>query len=150
MTILRPGKRVRRENIWKGYAWTPTYHFKTNDATTNHDQLLGHLRQGNCACTCNDLLFVDLETRKGCCLATSGDNNIFGLDVCLAPVQKVDSNRMFVYKRTRPLDIVNLVLLEEEFHALRQSGHGFIFRLHHLREVEFDVADINASLFGVV
>ena len=57
---------------------------------------------------------------------------------------------MLILKPPSTFDILDLILLEQILDPSCESFDGFVFRFHHLREVEFDVADFDAAVFEVV
>ena len=57
---------------------------------------------------------------------------------------------MLILKLASAFDILDIVLLEQIFDTFCQTGNGGVLGLHHLLEVEFDVADIDAAVLGVV
>ena len=57
---------------------------------------------------------------------------------------------MFVRKRARSLDVLDIVLLEQKFDSLGQASDGGFLRFHHLFEVELDIADFDAAVLDVV
>lgn len=127
-----------------------THHLKTNDATTNDDHPLGHFLECNCAGARDDLLLVDLEAGERRRLATSSDDDVLTPDLGFTAVQKIDLDRVLILEGSGALDVVDLVFLEQKLHTLRQTGDGLVLGLHHLRQVELDISNINATLFRVV
>ncbi len=127
-----------------------SYHLKSNDSTANDSHLLWHFLERNSASACDDLLLIDGQTREGCRLRASGNEDVFAADGGLATFDQVDSDSMFILERTSALDVFNIVLLEKELDSLGEAGNGRILRLHHGREVELDIANFNTAAFCVV
>ncbi len=128
----------------------PTHHLKTNDTSANDNHSLGHFLQRNCAGACDDFLLVNLQSREGRRLAAGSDNNVLAPDFRFASIYQIDCDSVLVLEGSSALDVVDLVFLEQKLHTFRQTSNRLIFRLHHLGEVEFDISNVNATLFRVV
>jgi hypothetical protein len=127
-----------------------SYHLKTNDTTANNDHLLWHLLQRNSASACDNLLLVDGQTGERCGLGTSGNEDVLRANGGLATFDKVDRNGVLVLESAGALDVLDVVLLEQEFDTLGQAGHGGFLCLHHGREIELDIANLNTAALCVV
>jgi hypothetical protein len=77
---------------------------------------------------------------------TQGNETDLALDLGLAAVVELDGDAVGVGKAGGALDVVDLVLLEEELDALRESADGVVLGLEHDGEVELDVGHVDAAL----
>jgi hypothetical protein len=126
------------------------YHLETNDTTANNDHLLGHLLERDGASAGDDLLLIDSQAGERCRLRTSGNQNVLSANGGLATLDEVDRNGVFVLESAGALDVLHVVLLEQKLDTLCQTRHRCLLRLHHSREVEFDIADFDTAALGVV
>lgn len=127
-----------------------TAHLQTNDTTANDNHLLWHLFQGNGAGGCDDILLVDCKTWEWCALGAGRDDDVLSAHARLAAIGQVNSHSVFIGEGTRSLEIFHVVLLEQKFNAFCQTVDGSVLCLHHLLQVELDVADLDSAVFGVV
>lgn len=125
-------------------------HLQTDDAATNDNHLLGDFLQGNGAGAGNDLFLVNGEAGEGRGLGAGGDDDVLAADRSLATVNKVDLDGVLVGKGTGALDVFDVVLLEQELDTLGEAGNRRLLGLHHLLEVELDIADLDTAVLGVV
>lgn len=125
-------------------------HLQTNDTTTNDNHLLGHLLEGEGSGAGDDTLLVELEAGEGGGLATGGDEDVLAADAGLATLVEIDVDGVLIGKGTSSLDILDAVLLEQELDTLGETIDGGLLRLHHVLEVELDIADLDTAVLGVV
>lgn len=121
-------------------------HLETNDTTTDDAHLLGDLSKGNSASGGDNLLLVDSKAGEGSSLRASCDNNVLATDAGLATVNKVDRDGVLVGERASALDVLDVVLLEQELNTLGEATNGALLGLHHLAEVELDVANLDTAV----
>lgn len=127
-----------------------TYHLETNDTTADDSHLLGHLLKRNGTSACDDLLLIDGQAGEWRSLRTRSNEHVLRANGGLATFSKVDCNGVLILESTSALDVLDVVLLEEEFDALGQTGNGGVLRLHHGREIELDIADFDTTTLGIV
>ena len=125
-------------------------HLQTDDTAANDDHLLGNLLEGQSTSTGDDTLLIDLEAGERGGLATGSNEDILAGKALLAAVVQVDLDLVFVDEGTGALDVLDAVLLKEEFDTLGQAGNGGILGLHHILQVELDIADFDTAVLGVV
>lgn len=107
-------------------------HLKTNNTTTDDEELLGDLLKRDGAGAGDNALLVDLEAGEGSSLAASRDQNVLADDAGLATIVELNLDGVLVLERASSLEILNAVLLEEELNTLRETGNGLFLRLHQL------------------
>jgi phage tail protein X len=146
----RPDGGLQVVNAMHRLRLQDAYHLETNDTTTDNDHLLGHLLERDRASAGDDLLLVDSQARERCGLRTGGNEDVLSANGGLATLNQVDRNGVFVLESAGSLDVFHVVLLEQKLDTLCQTRHGCLLRLHHSREVEFDIADFNTAALGVV
>lgn len=127
-----------------------TYHLETDDTTTDDDHLLGDLSEGESTSAGNDALLVDSETGEVSSFGTSGDEDVLSAQGLLTTIVEGNVDGVGIDERAGTLDVVNTVLLEEELDTLGETLDGLVLGLHHLGEVELDIADFDTALLGVV
>lgn len=125
-------------------------HLETNDTTTNDNHLLGDLSKSDSASGGDDLLLVDGKAGEGSGLGTGGDEDVLAAHAGLATLGEVDLDGVLVGESTSALDVLHVVLLEKELNTLGQTSNGGLLGLHHLGEVELDIADLDTAVLGVV
>jgi hypothetical protein len=125
-------------------------HLETNDTTTNDDHLLGNGLEGNGASRGDDLLLVDGKTGEGSGFGTSCDDDVLAADAGLTTLGEVDLDGVLVGKGGGALDVLDVVLLEQELDTLGQTADRSLLGLHHLLEVELDIADFDTAVLCVV
>lgn len=126
------------------------YHLETDDTATNDDHLLGDFLERDSTSGGDDPLLIDGQAGERCGLGTGGNENVLGADRGLAALNEVDSDGVLVLECAGALDVLDVVLLEEELDTLGQTSNRRILRLHHGREVELDIADLDTAALGVV
>lgn len=89
---------------------------------------------------------VDLDSRQIDAGRTGGDDDVLGLDRLFTTVIERDLNLGAAGKTTRALDVGHLVLLEQALDAAGQIGDDLGLALHHLGQIEADLADIHAVI----
>ena len=127
-----------------------TYHLKTDDTTTDDGHLLGDLSERESTSASNDALLVNVQAGEAGGFGASGDDDVLSAQGLLTTLVEGDLNGVGINKRTGTLDVVNAVLLEQELNTLGQTVNRGVLGLHHLGEVELDIADLNTTLLGVV
>jgi len=95
-------------------------------------------------------LLVNLQAWEWGGLATSCDKNVLSDDARLSAIVELDLDCVLVLESGRALDILDAILLEQELNALGQARDRLILCLHHLREVELYITDIDTTVFRVV
>lgn len=125
-------------------------HLETNHTATHDNEALGHLGQRERAGRRHHAVLVDLETRERGHLRASGDNDVLGLELSGAALEQVHAHGRGRGEAAGALDIVDLVLLEQALDTLRQGRDRVLLGLEHDRQVELDVANVNATALGVV
>ena len=126
------------------------YHFQTYDTATNDHHLLGHLLKRDGARTSDHSFFIYSEPWKWGCLAACGNEDILCPQRSLAAFNLVDRDLVFAGECCCAADVIDFVLLEQEFDALGETLHGGVLRCHHLLEIELDIPNFYAALLGVV
>ena len=126
------------------------YHFQTYNTTTNDHHLFGHLIKRDDACTSDHSFFIYVEPWKWSCLTACGNEDIFCPERSLAAFDLVDFDLVFTRECRCATDIIDFVLLEQEFDALGETVNGGVLRCHHLLEIELDIADLYAALLGIM
>jgi len=127
-----------------------TYHLETNDTTTNDNHLLGDLGKGKGAGAGDDALLINGETGEVGGFGASGDQDVLSAEGLLTTVVESDLDGVGINERTGTLEVVNAVLLKKELNTLGQAIDGLVLGLHHLGQVELNIADLDTALLGVV
>lgn len=125
-------------------------HLKTDDTTANDGHLLRNFLQGDSASARDDLLLIDGQSGEGRSLGSSGDEDVLSADSGLAAFNEVDRNGVLVLESASSLDVLDVVLLEQELNTLCQTSDRGVLCLHHRREVELDISDLDTAVLGVV
>lgn len=127
-----------------------TNHLKTNNTTTNDNHLLRHLSEGKSTGAGNNALLIDVETGEGSGLGAGSNQDVLAADGLLATLVQGDLNSVGINKRTGTLNVVDAVLLQQELDTLGQTVNGLILGLHHLVQVELDIANFDTAFLSVV
>lgn len=127
-----------------------TYHFQTNDTTTNDNHLLWDLGQSQSTGAGDDSLLIDGQAGEGGRFTSGSNNDVLSTKHLLATLKQIDLDSVGINEGTGALDVVDAVLLQQELDTFRQTFDGSVLRLHHLLEVELDIANLNTTLFRVV
>ncbi|MNG76938.1 hypothetical protein D3C79_354770 [compost metagenome] len=109
---------------------------KTDHASTDDDQVLGHLRQRQRAGRVDDALVVDGHTWQRGGLRAGGNDDVLGLQRGFATVFGLDHDLADAIQAAPAFDPLDLVLAKQVFDALGQACHALILLFHHLGEVE--------------
>lgn len=126
------------------------YHLKTNDTTTNHNHLIRDLLELESTGAGDNSLLVDVQAGEGSRFAASGNEDVFPAQDLLTPIVEVDLDSVRVGQGTGTLDVIDAVLLEQELNTLGQSIHRGVLGLHHLLQVELDLANLDTALLCVM
>src|SRR5690606_26382487 len=118
--------------------------FKANDAGADDNQFLRHLLQRKRAGGADDAFFVDVDVRERRWLAAGGDDDVFGFERLLGTVRAGHFNAAFAGDGAETFDVIDLVLLHQELDAFGEAVDGVVLLLQHLRQIEFDAADLHA------
>lgn len=106
-------------------------HLKTDDTTTNDDQLLGDLLEGQGAGAGDNALLVDLESGERRRFGTGSDKDVLADHARLAAIDQLNLDLVLASEGTGALDVLDAVLLEEELDTLGKTGDGGVLGLHH-------------------
>lgn len=125
------------DNLDLGTETAPdTAHLETDNTGTDDNHLLGDLLELKSTSGADNLLLVDLDTREGGDLGTSGDDDVLGLNLGLAAVVESDLDSGGAAETTGTLEVVDLVLLEKTLNTLGETGDGAGLGFEHGLEVE--------------
>lgn len=127
-----------------------TYHLKTDDATANDGHLLGDLSESKSTSACDDALLVNLQSGEAGSFRAGGDDDVLSAEGLLTTVVEGDLDGVGINERTGTLEVVDTVLLEQELNTLGETFNRCVLGLHHLGEVELDIADLDTALLGIV
>lgn len=125
-------------------------HLETNDTATNDEHLFRDLLQRNGTSARDHPLLVDLQAGEGSRLTAGGDQDVLAHDAGFATVVQLDLDLVLVDEGAGALQVLDTVLLEEEFNALGETSNGRVFGLHELGQVEFYIVDLDTAVLGVV
>jgi len=127
-----------------------THHLETNDTTTNNNHLLGNLLEGQSTSAADNALLIDVQAREGSRLGAGGDEDVLAADSLLTTIEQVDLDGVGVNEGAGALDVVDTVLLEQELNTLGEAVNGGVLGLHHLLQVQLDIANLDTAFLGVV
>lgn len=121
-----------------------------DDTPTDDDHLLGDLLEVERPGRGDDLLLVDLDPGEGRDLGPSRDDDVFTADLGLASVEESDVDVGRRGERGGPLDVVDLVLLEQALDPLCEHRDRLVLGREHLLQVELHPLDLDPALLDVV
>ena len=116
----------------------------------DNDQLFGNFLERDGPGIGHDALFVDLDIRQGGRLRPRRDHDILRIQRLLLAVLAIDLDDALVLDAAKAFDVIDLVLLHQEFDALGQALHGIFLLAHHLRQVDLDPAGLDAEPFEII
>ena len=119
-------------------------HFKADDAGADQDEALRHGGQRQGAGIRYHALFVDLDARQADGFGTGGNDDVLRFEGLRAAIVQGRFDLARAGDLAAAHDVVDLVFLEEEFDPFGQAFDGFVFLGHHLGDVDFQLAGLDA------
>mmetsp|Transcript_7269 Transcript_7269/g.26348 ORF Transcript_7269/g.26348 Transcript_7269/m.26348 type:complete len:435 (+) Transcript_7269:289-1593(+) len=114
-----------------------------DDAAADDDHLLGDLLECNGAGGRHDPLLVDLDAWERGDLASRRQHDVLGDYLLLASLGGCHRNLVRPGDLAPPLDILDLVLLEQALDSLGQAAHGLLLLGHHLANINRNVVHLD-------
>ena len=127
-------------------------HFQPDDAAADDNDVPGHLVERDGAGRGHDHLLVDidLDARNAGDVRTGGDHDVLGFQFLGLAVIAGHRNLAFAQHLAVADEAVDLVLLEQEGHALDIRFHGGVLVRHHLFQIELRLAGLDAEAVHAV
>ena len=117
---------------------------EADHAATDHDEMLGHLRDPERTDVREDPLLVEGEVGQFHRHGAGGDDDVLRLVRDRRAVERSHIHHIVPLERAEALGPGDLVLLEEELDPLGVRGDDLLFALHHAREVEREPGKLDA------
>ena len=125
--------------------------FETDDTAADDDELFRNLGKRDCAGRGDDdlLVKIDLNAWNACDIRTGGNHDVLGFEFLHRAIFSGDGDLAGGHDLAGALERIDLVLLEQEGHAIDIGLHHAVLMPHHLVEVErrcrhFDAEAIHA------
>lgn len=112
---------------------------ETDDTSTDDNETLGNLSEGESTSGSDDALLIDSDTGENSGLRTSGDEDVVGLDDLRTTSVEGDSDLVLASDLTLTDDVVDLVLLEKTLNTLGKTSDSLLLGLHEATHVHGDV-----------
>ena len=127
-------------------------HLESDNAATDNDHSLRNLWERKSASRSDHVSLINIEHASGemSRLTSSRNNDVLCRDCLSLTVIHINGDFIRAAKLTPAFEVVDVIFLEEEFNTRRQSGHGFIFRVHQLTEVHRHFTAVDADLLEVL